>query len=96
MTAAGRRDARRPTDDGQPLGVKGAGQAGCIAAPPTIISQATASSGTRKRSSVIGSTAECSSLFVVDTVVRLNQPTKARVPVWPDGAGSLVLPGEAD
>ena len=29
--------ARRPTDDGQPLGVKGAGQAGCIAAPPTII-----------------------------------------------------------
>jgi carbon-monoxide dehydrogenase large subunit len=37
MTAAGRRDARRPTDDGQPLGVKGAGQAGCIAAPPTII-----------------------------------------------------------
>jgi hypothetical protein len=37
MTAAGRRDARRPTDDSQPLGVKGAGQAGCIAAPPTII-----------------------------------------------------------
>jgi hypothetical protein len=37
MTAAGRRDARRPTDDGQPPGVKGAGQAGCIAAPPTII-----------------------------------------------------------
>src|SRR5258705_4761489 len=37
MTAVGRRDARRPTDDGQPLGVKGAGQAGCIAAPPTII-----------------------------------------------------------
>ena len=37
MAAAGRRDARRPTGDGQPLGVKGAGQAGCIAAPPTII-----------------------------------------------------------
>jgi hypothetical protein len=37
MTAAGRRDARRLTDDGQPLGVKGAGQAGCIASPPTII-----------------------------------------------------------
>src|SRR5438132_13680129 len=37
MTAAGRRDARRPTDDGQPLGVKGAGQARCIAAPSTII-----------------------------------------------------------
>src|SRR5437870_1723174 len=37
MTAAGRRDARRLTDDSQPLGVKGAGQAGCIAAPPTII-----------------------------------------------------------
>src|SRR6516225_5037220 len=31
---AGRRDARRPTDDGQPLGVKGAGQAGL---PQTII-----------------------------------------------------------
>src|SRR6516164_1899298 len=37
MTAASRRDTRRPTDDGQPLGVKRAGQAGCIAAPPTII-----------------------------------------------------------
>ena len=37
MIAAGRRDARRPTDDGQPLVVKGAGQAGCIAAPSTII-----------------------------------------------------------
>jgi hypothetical protein len=37
MAAAGRRDARRPTGDGQPLGVKGAGQAGCIAAPSTII-----------------------------------------------------------
>ena len=37
MAAAGRRDARRPTGDGQPLGVKGAGQAGCIAAPPTLI-----------------------------------------------------------
>src|SRR5260370_22619999 len=37
MTAAGRRDARRSTDNGQPLGVKGGGQADCIAAPPTII-----------------------------------------------------------
>src|SRR6266700_5230368 len=37
MAAAGRRDARRPTGDGQPLGVKSAGQAGCIAAPSTII-----------------------------------------------------------
>ena len=37
MTAAGRRHTRRPTDYGQPLGVKGAGQAGCIAAPPTMI-----------------------------------------------------------
>src|ERR1700719_3011634 len=37
MTAVGRSDARRPTDDGQPLGVKGAAQDGRIAAPPTII-----------------------------------------------------------
>ena len=37
MAAAGRRDARRPTGDGQPLGVKGAGQPDCIAAPPTIL-----------------------------------------------------------
>jgi hypothetical protein len=36
MTAVGQRDARRPTDDGQPHGINGAGQAGCIATPPTI------------------------------------------------------------
>jgi len=36
MTAVDQRDARRPTDDGQPLGDKSAGQAGCIATPPTI------------------------------------------------------------
>ena len=37
MTAAARRDARPGIDDGQALGVKGAGQASCIAAPQTLI-----------------------------------------------------------
>jgi hypothetical protein len=32
-TACAEGSGRLPTDDGQPLGVKGAGQAGCIAAP---------------------------------------------------------------